>query len=142
MSLGTEEALANDPLAGTSCFGPGGSGRQVHVVAPTADRVDLSDDRDSTGDAPVKQLQWLYARLTALLLATVAGTSPALSQSTDSDSAAWQDAQQEGTLGALQGYLETYPSGKHSEEAFRQIVEQSLQEEPGAGAGGLSTDLY
>jgi len=90
----------------------------------------------------VKQLQWLYARLAALFLATVAGAPPALSQNTDADGAAWQDAQQEGTLAALQGYLETFPTGRHSEEAFRQIVEQSLQEEPGAGTGSLGTDLY
>lgn len=90
----------------------------------------------------MKQLQWLYVRLAALFLATVAGAPLALSQDTDPDSAAWEDALQDGSLDALQGYLEVFPNGKHSEEAFRQIIEQSLREDTGAGPSSLGTDLY
>ena len=88
----------------------------------------------------MKQLQWFYARLAALFLATVAGAPPALSQD-DPDSTAWQDAKQAGTLSAFQSYLEAYPNGRHSEEAFRAIVEQSLSDDA-AGANQLSADLY
>lgn len=90
----------------------------------------------------MKQLHWLYVRLAALFLATAAGAPLALGQATDPDGAAWQDALQDGSLDALQGYLEVFPNGQHSEEAFRQIIEQSLQQETGAGPSSLGTDLY
>jgi hypothetical protein len=105
----------------------------------------------------VKYLATLYAGLRALMIAALA-SSPASAQApgaTDREAAEWNAARGAGTVEAFQHYLELYPLGRYSGEAFRYIVELTIDPDatvPGPEAGpaggahvttrGLGVDMY
>jgi hypothetical protein len=77
----------------------------------------------------MKYLSGFYASLRALLIAALASVAVgnAYAQApSDADSAAWSRARQENTVEAYQRYLEAYPLGAHSAEAFQAMVELLL----------------
>lgn len=83
----------------------------------------------------------LLGTLRALVIASAASASTAhAQQAQDADDAAWAAAQEAGTASAYQRYLEEFPTGRHAEEAFRLLVEET---DPEAGDGGrFSVDIY
>jgi hypothetical protein len=80
----------------------------------------------------VKKLAALVLGLRALAIAALAG-SPGHAQSPSADDAAWASARDAGTAEACQQYLEAFPAGQHAEEAFRCLIEGSLETAPEAG---------
>jgi hypothetical protein len=108
----------------------------------------------------VTYLATLCSGLRALLIAAVAG-SPAGVQAqspADRETAEWNAARGTGTADAYQRYLELFPVGRHSGDAFRCIIELTVDPDavsscslaPGAGptgsgsisTRGLGVDLY
>jgi hypothetical protein len=76
-------------------------------------------------------------------MATFASSGPLHAQQpADADEAAWAAAQSAGTAEACQGYLDQFPVGRHADEAFRCLVEESLDPDVGGATRGLSGDLY
>jgi hypothetical protein len=87
------------------------------------------------------------------MIAALAG-SPASAQApggTDREAAEWNAARGAGTVEAFQHYLELYPLGRYSGEAFRCIVELTIDPDATvADAGGsvrvstagLGVDMY
>lgn len=76
---------------------------------------------------------------TALLLAMtslVQSDNPAAQG--DPDALAWERARQLGTYGACQRYLEEYPTGRFADEAFRCMIEGTIDEELGSPEAGPS----
>jgi hypothetical protein len=81
-------------------------------------------------------------RLRALLLAAAAGGAPqialhaqaAVDPGQELISAAeqktWHEAQRQKTAAAYQRYLELFPTGQYAEEAFRLLIERSLEGRP------------
>lgn len=80
-------------------------------------------------------------RIGTLLLAMAAGTAmqpgrvaeaaiDAQQAAGPAEQDAWTQAQRADTAVAYQRYLELYPMGMHMEEAFRRIVERSLNRAP------------
>jgi len=108
----------------------------------------------------VKYLATLCAGLRALMIAALAGGSggaapQAYAQSSpDREAAEWNTARGVGTAAAYQRYLEQFPVGEHAGDAFRRIIELTIDpdasfEGPAAGPGsvthtsrGLALDLY
>lgn len=107
----------------------------------------------------MKYLATLCSSLRALMIATLAGgpvgvAPQALAQSgAEREAAEWNSAQGVGTAAAYQRYLEQYPMGRYAGDAFRHIVELTIDPNavsgPGAGPGsvsrttrGLVVDLY
>jgi hypothetical protein len=95
-------------------------------------------------------------RLGTVLLATVAGgamhsgkpvlgaVDPTQQAANPAEQETWASAQRAGTASAFQRYLELFPTGAFAEDAFRLLIERSLQQrpvaelvdiEPGAGPG-------
>jgi hypothetical protein len=108
----------------------------------------------------VTYLATLCSGLRALLIAAVAG-SPVAAQAqspADRESAEWNAARGSGTVDAYQRYLELFPVGRYSGDAFRCIIELTVDPDavsscslaPGAGptgsgsisTRGLGVDLY
>jgi hypothetical protein len=101
----------------------------------------------------MKYLAALCAGLRALVIAALAG-SPASAQApgrADREATEWSAARGAGTVEAFQHYLELYPLGRYSGEAFRYIVELTI--DPNAtvpraarsasvSTGGLAVDMY
>jgi hypothetical protein len=82
----------------------------------------------------MKRLAAVLLGLRALVIAALAGTPSGHAQEPPSaDDAAWAAASEAGTAEACQQYLEAFPAGQHAEEAFRCLIEGSLELEPGAG---------
>ena len=73
----------------------------------------------------MRYLRALCATLRALGIAalTSALVTGAHAQSPDPDTTAWNRARQENTVEAYQRYLERYPLGVYSAEAFQAMVE-------------------
>jgi hypothetical protein len=102
----------------------------------------------------VKYLATLYAGLRALMIAALAGSSASAQapDGTNREAAEWNAARGAGTVEAFQRYLELYPLGRYSGEAFRSIVELTIDPEAGPEAGpeggpsvstrGLAVDMY
>ncbi len=107
----------------------------------------------------MKYLATLCSSLRALMIAALAGgpagtaTTAYAQSSAEREAAQWNSAQGIGTVTAYQRYLEQYPLGRHAGEAFRHIVELTIDPDaaiaPGAGPGGASrtsrgvvVDLY
>jgi hypothetical protein len=108
----------------------------------------------------VKYLATLCSSLRALVIAALAGGSVGAAtqlhaqSSPDREAAEWNTAIGVGTAEAYQRYLEQYPMGQHAGDAFRRIIELTIDpdatfEGPGAGPGdvsssrrGLALDLY
>lgn len=96
----------------------------------------------------MKYFRALYASLRALMIAALASGAVGSAQAqdtSDAETAAWNRARQENTVEAYQRYLEFYPLGVHSAEAFQAIVELLLvlEGEPEAGDEALpDVDLY
>jgi hypothetical protein len=108
----------------------------------------------------VNYLATLCSGLRALLIASVAGVpAGAHAQSpVDRETAEWNTARGSGTVDAYQRYLELFPVGRHSGDAFRCIIELTVDPDalsscslaPGAGptgsgsisTRGLGVDLY
>jgi hypothetical protein len=68
-----------------------------------------------------------FLGLRALAFAALAGSAGAQAQQAPSaDDAAWAAARELGTADACQRYLETFPAGRHAQEAFQCLVEGSL----------------
>ena len=85
----------------------------------------------------------LLASLRAALMATFASSGTLQAQQpADADEAAWGAAQSAGTAEACQRYLDQFPVGRHADEAFRCLVEESLESDVGGTTRGLSSDLY
>jgi hypothetical protein len=85
----------------------------------------------------------LLASLRAALMATFASSGAVHAQQPgDADDAAWGAAQSAGTAEACQRYLDQFPVGRHANEAFRCLVEESLDPDVGGATRGLSSDLY
>jgi hypothetical protein len=81
----------------------------------------------------VKRMAALFLSLRALVIATLAGAPVGQTQEAPSaDDAAWAAASELGTAAAYQGYLEAFPAGRHAEEAFRRLIEGSLEAVPDA----------
>jgi hypothetical protein len=107
----------------------------------------------------VKYLATLCSGVRALMIAALAG-SPAGAQAqsgADRDAAEWNSARGTGTADAYQRYLELFPIGRHSGDAFRCIIELTIDPDavsscstaPAAGPAGrgvssrgLAVDLY
>jgi hypothetical protein len=109
----------------------------------------------------VKYLATVCSGLRALVIAALAGSAGGGAQAqtdTDREAAEWNAARGIGTADAYQRYLERFPIGRYSGDAFRCIIEltvdpdavSSCSSAPGAGpAGGasvstrgLAIDLY
>ena len=83
----------------------------------------------------------LLASLRALVMAGFAtGGAAHAQQPADADDAAWGAAERAGTADAYQRYLEEFPVGRHVEEAFRGVVEESLGSQ--GGTRGVNVDMY
>jgi hypothetical protein len=87
----------------------------------------------------VKRLAAVLLGLRALALTALAGPSLGHAQEPSADDAAWATASDLGTAEACQQYLEAFPAGRHAEEAFRCLIEDSLEMLPGAGP---ATEMY
>lgn len=108
----------------------------------------------------MKYLATLCSGLRALMIAALAGGPPAVhaQTGTDREAAEWNAARGAGTPDAYQRYLELYPLGRYSGDAFRCIIELTVAPDavascataPGAGpeqpvtsiTRGLAVDLY
>jgi hypothetical protein len=109
----------------------------------------------------VKYLATLCSSLRALLVAALAGSPIAAASSLahaqtsgDREAAEWNATVGVGTAAAYQHYLEQYPLGPHAGDAFRRMIELTIDpdatfEGPQAGPGdgdrtsrGLAADLY
>jgi hypothetical protein len=78
----------------------------------------------------MRRLAALYASLQAIMIGWLAsgGASPSAAQSVNpADDGAWAQAQAQGTLEAYEGYLGQFPVGLHAGQAFRCIVELTVQ---------------
>ena len=88
----------------------------------------------------MKRLAAVVLGLRALAISALAGAPISHAQEPPSaDDAAWGAASEAGTAEACQQYLEAFPAGRHAEEAFRCLVEGSLEIAPGAGE---DLDIY
>jgi hypothetical protein len=84
----------------------------------------------------MKRMAAIFLGLRALALAALAGSSSGHAQEgPTADDAAWAAASEVGTAEACQQYLEAFPAGRHAEEAFRCLIEGSLEAIPEAGQG-------
>jgi hypothetical protein len=82
----------------------------------------------------MKRLAAVLLGLRVLAITALVGAPVGHAQQRPSaDDAAWAAASEAGTAEAFQGYLEAFPAGQHAEEAFRRLVEGSLESAPGAG---------
>jgi hypothetical protein len=83
----------------------------------------------------MKTLAAVLLGLRALAITALVGCSPVdhAQQSPSADDAAWAAASEAGTAEACQGYLEAFPTGQHTEEAFRCAIAGSLEIAPYAG---------
>ena len=93
----------------------------------------------------MNHLRALIVSLRAFLIAAIAGGgggAQAQRAVDPSEEATWSAARGAGTSAAFERYLDLYPVGRYAEEAFRCIVELSVDPEavcavdPGAAAGG------
>lgn len=82
-----------------------------------------------------------YARVVALLMASLAAPHGSSAQD-DPDTAAWREARQIGTYEAYQRYLEVFPLGRYADQAFRSMVEESLEQEFGADTEPAIRGIY
>ena len=81
-------------------------------------------------------------RLRALLLAAAAGGAPQIALDAQAavdpeqqvisaaEQKTWAEAQKQKTAAGYQRYLELFPTGQFAEEAFRLLIERSLQGRP------------
>jgi hypothetical protein len=74
----------------------------------------------------------LFLGLRALAIAALVGSPIGHAQEPSADDAAWAAASDAGTAAACQDYLEAFPAGRHAEEAFRCLIEGSLEAVPDA----------
>jgi hypothetical protein len=77
----------------------------------------------------MKHFRALAASLRALAVAALASVTAGTvhaQQPADPETAAWIRARNDDTVEAYQRYLETYPLGAHSAEAFQAMVELML----------------
>jgi hypothetical protein len=65
-------------------------------------------------------------------MTALAGSPIGHAQEPSADDAAWAAASDAGTAEACQQYLEAFPAGQHAEEAFRCLIEGSLEMAPDA----------
>lgn len=85
----------------------------------------------------------LLASLRAALMATFASSGAVHAQQpADADDAAWAAARSADSAEAYQRYLDQFPVGRHADEAFRSLIEESVGAEVGGGTRGLSGDMY
>ena len=73
-------------------------------------------------------MRWITAVVISLrvfAIAAFASSWAQAQQSADADDRAWRSARELGTAEACQQYLEQFPAGRHVEEAFRCLIEQS-----------------
>ena len=88
----------------------------------------------------MKRLAAVLLGLRALAITALAGSPGAHAQGAPSaDDAAWAAASDAGTAEACQRYLEAFPAGQHAEEAFRCLIEGSMEIAPEAGP---AFDMY
>jgi hypothetical protein len=86
----------------------------------------------------MRRMAAIFLGLRALAITALAGP-PAGHAQESGDDAAWASASEAGTAEACQQYLEAFPAGRHAEEAFRCLIEGSLEVAPGAGE---DIDIY
>jgi len=90
-------------------------------------------------------MKWIaafYASLRAFAVAAIAGSAQAQVPA-DADEQAWEDARDRGTADAYQQYLEQFPVGRHTEQAFRSLIEEQMEGEMGAPLGAVrGIDMY
>jgi hypothetical protein len=89
-------------------------------------------------------MRWITAvviSLRAFAIAAFASSWAQAQQSTDADDRAWRSALESGTAEAWQQYLEQFPAGRHVEEAFRRLFEQSEDWQDPA-VGGDAVQMY
>jgi hypothetical protein len=89
----------------------------------------------------VKYLATLCTSLRALMIAALAGgsvggSSQAHAQGGDREAAEWNAARGIGTAAAFQQYLEQYPVGRYAGEAFRYIIELTVNPDAASDRGG------
>jgi hypothetical protein len=88
----------------------------------------------------MKRIAAVLLGLRALAIAALTGSPIGHAQEPSSaDDAAWAAASEAGTAAACQQYLEAFPAGQHAEEAFRCLIEGSLEIAPDAGQ---NFDMY
>jgi hypothetical protein len=91
----------------------------------------------------MRRMATLFLSLRALAIAALAGAPISHAQELPSgDDAAWAAASELGTAAACQDYLEAFPAGRHAEEAFRCLIEGSLEAVPDAGIAPPGVDVY
>jgi len=90
-------------------------------------------------------MRWIAAfcaSLRAFAVAAIAGSAQAQAPA-DADDRAWSAAQERDTADAYQQYLEQFPVGRHTEEAFRNLIEEQMEGEVGATRGAVrGVDIY
>jgi hypothetical protein len=90
-------------------------------------------------------MRWIaafYASLRAFAVAAIAGSAQAQTLA-DDDDRAWGTAQERDTSEAYQQYLERFPVGRHTEEAFRNLIEEQMESQTGATRGVVrGLDMY
>jgi hypothetical protein len=78
----------------------------------------------------MKRLAAFYASVRTVMIGWLAASGPLPSSAqtfNPADDAAWTQAQGAGTIEAYEGYLGQFPIGVHADEAFRCIVELTVE---------------
>lgn len=83
-----------------------------------------------------------YSRIWAVVIASLPGAGVQAQQPADADHAAWQAARSADTYQGYQRYLDQFPIGRHADEAFRRMIEESIDQEMGGTRGLDAADLY
>lgn len=81
----------------------------------------------------MKRLTALCLSLQGILIGWLASEGSSSAQTLDPvDDGAWTQAQAQGTIQAYEGYLGQFPVGLHADQAFRCIVELTVEATAGA----------
>lgn len=83
-----------------------------------------------------------YARAWAFVMASLTSLPVAEAQTDDPDYEAWQSARRDGSFQAYQRYLEEFPVGRYAGEAFRLMIEETIENEQGSPPELDVTTMY
>jgi hypothetical protein len=83
-----------------------------------------------------------YARAWAFMVASLATLPAAEAQTGDPDFDAWQAARRDGSSEAYQRYLEDFPVGRYAGEAFRLLIQETIEDEQGGPPVLDATPMY
>lgn len=86
-------------------------------------------------------LKTLFSSARALLVAYVAGGAMSAEAQSDRETQLWNECLAVGTVEACQRYLDEFPVGRYASDAFRTIVEISIDASRGGSASGSAAGL-